>query len=591
MKRRIKFIISAFIIICTIVVINKTNSRYISQVNMDGNINVAVPQIVVDTSNYIDSISILPGETQTLEFSVKNYKDSKVNEILMEYYININVTNSNIPLTYKLYEISGTNENELNQKTEGFGPITLNYENQEEKKYKLEFAWDENNNNISYASQEFSYEISAKTIDIYEQTIESREMTLKGQEYSDLTATIATVSALADIENAFDITVTNPNQYEVKYKIIEENDLYNVEYDGTTDTYATIAANTTETIRVIISGKDDVVYEDMITDSSGNLYKEINIDLDTISPYDADNFQIATGQIIYLEKSIKNNIIAEAGKIESYEEGFTFTGTSSSSDAALCSIEDPVSGEAMYFYRGAVTNNYVSFAGYTWRILRINSDGSLRLILDDIATTCQYQSSNTPTENTIDSAIELLDWESSTVYSTLHTWYNTNIATNYGDKVVESQFVFDTSYNASTSSSAGACYYFGPYLRVGSDGNLFAPTFSYTEDSLVTDTIGLITADELLYAGGYFNSDNTSYFLYNSSITTDWWTMSPSFWDNGSHYRAGMFAVSSYGKMHDWPDGGNTLTATLGLRPVISIRGDMEMDGDGTASNPYEYVE
>ena len=33
-----------------------------------------------------------------------------------------------------------------------------------------------------------------------------------------------------------------------------------------------------------------------------------------------------------------------------------------------------------YYYRGAVKNNYVSFAGLTWRIIRRNGDGSIRII-------------------------------------------------------------------------------------------------------------------------------------------------------------------------------------------------------------------
>lgn len=35
-----------------------------------------------------------------------------------------------------------------------------------------------------------------------------------------------------------------------------------------------------------------------------------------------------------------------------------------------------------YFFRGNV-DNYVSFAGFTWRIIRINEDGTIRLILED----------------------------------------------------------------------------------------------------------------------------------------------------------------------------------------------------------------
>jgi len=41
-----------------------------------------------------------------------------------------------------------------------------------------------------------------------------------------------------------------------------------------------------------------------------------------------------------------------------------------------------------YYYRGKVEDNYVNFAGMCWRILRIQGDGSVKLILDDKNTTC-----------------------------------------------------------------------------------------------------------------------------------------------------------------------------------------------------------
>ena len=40
-----------------------------------------------------------------------------------------------------------------------------------------------------------------------------------------------------------------------------------------------------------------------------------------------------------------------------------------------------------YYYRGAVKNNYVSFAGFIWRIIRRNGDGSVRLIYSGKSTT------------------------------------------------------------------------------------------------------------------------------------------------------------------------------------------------------------
>ena len=40
-----------------------------------------------------------------------------------------------------------------------------------------------------------------------------------------------------------------------------------------------------------------------------------------------------------------------------------------------------------YYYRGAVKNNYVSFAGFIWRIIRRNGDGSVRMIYSGKSTT------------------------------------------------------------------------------------------------------------------------------------------------------------------------------------------------------------
>jgi len=39
-----------------------------------------------------------------------------------------------------------------------------------------------------------------------------------------------------------------------------------------------------------------------------------------------------------------------------------------------------------YFYRGAVKNNYVSFGGYIWRVIRINGNGTVRMIYAGTST-------------------------------------------------------------------------------------------------------------------------------------------------------------------------------------------------------------
>ena len=69
--------------------------------------------------------------------------------------------------------------------------------------------------------------------------------------------------------------------------------------------------------------------------------------------------------------------------VETAKQNITAKGTpdfskTATTDEGLFMAEDD-EGES-YYYRGAVKNNYVSFAGFIWRIIRRNGDGSVRMI-------------------------------------------------------------------------------------------------------------------------------------------------------------------------------------------------------------------
>ena len=63
---------------------------------------------------------------------------------------------------------------------------------------------------------------------------------------------------------------------------------------------------------------------------------------------------------------------------------FSKIAPNSSEEDGLYAAEDDEG--TSYYYRGAVRNNYVSFAGFTWRIIRRNGDGSVRLIYSGKST-------------------------------------------------------------------------------------------------------------------------------------------------------------------------------------------------------------
>ena len=130
--------------------------------------------------------------------------------------------------------------------------------------------------------------------------------------------------------------------------------------------------------------------------------------------------------------------------------------------------------------------------------------------------------------------------------------------------------------------------YYGVYIRlVNSSKN---PSFECTNNSdlyttsgssqgnkALTYPIGLITADEVAYAGGVYGNSNSSYYLYTNSV---YWTMSPCWFGGRWVY---MFFVGTDGIL-SW-DG---VHFAVGVRPVINLKANVQITGgNGTSSNPY----
>ena len=73
------------------------------------------------------------------------------------------------------------------------------------------------------------------------------------------------------------------------------------------------------------------------------------------------------------------SVIMEDTRIIKNEDTPSFTGVETN-EVGMYRADDDY-GTSWYF-RGKQSYNYVNFAGFTWRIVRINGDGSIRLILD-----------------------------------------------------------------------------------------------------------------------------------------------------------------------------------------------------------------
>ncbi len=271
--------------------------------------------------------------------------------------------------------------------------------------------------------------------------------------------------------------------------------------------------------------------------------------------------------------------------------GYQYTQTeleSDKSDKGLYAIQD--ADGTSYYYRGSVTNNYVSFAGYYWRIIRINGDGSIRLLyagetadatgnnlnmkLTDSSlgysnrTTIPFNTTRTDPAyvgymygNTLGTSYEQTNANEvdSNIKKYLDSWYRQNILDKgYADYIADSGFCNDRSLstvnnNGDGVSTSGRTTYYGGYQRYynlqtpslvcpNESNDLFTTSSSDKGNKKLTYPIGLITVDELALSGYTNNYLNKSAYTYSSST---YWTMSPSYFSVGSF--GGAWACSPFG--------------------------------------------
>ena len=221
-----------------------------------------------------------------------------------------------------------------------------------------------------------------------------------------------------------------------------------------------------------------------------------------------------------------------------------------------------------YYFKGAVENNYVKFADKVWRIVRINEDGTMRLITQDNVISSQKFNS---AYNTYDK----MYYTNSEIKTAVENWYKTNISDKgFDEKVVNGNYfceqakvVYNTNYTAGSATVATKDNY-TPSFDCTTDGN---------GKGVVSGKVGLITIDEVLFAGGVKGS-SSNFYLKNGSA---YCMMSPAgFYTYNDYARA--WGVVSTGRIGDFH-----VASNYGVRPVINLSADTLVTGSGTSSDPY----
>ena len=261
-----------------------------------------------------------------------------------------------------------------------------------------------------------------------------------------------------------------------------------------------------------------------------------------------------------------------------------------------------------YYFRGNVENNYVAFAGYFWRIIRINGDGTIRMIYDgttahangEVSTdrqigVGQYNSINgdnayvgymygTAGANSYSSTHSNIN--NSTIKTTLDNWYETNIVNKgFSEYVADAIYCNDRSLYSGNGYGTNETYYKGynrsskniPQLTCTQSNDRFSVGESIgriATNGDLTYPIGLITSDEVIMTG---SGDNYANYLYTGQL---YWTMTPFFSD-------AFFADVDFINCPYISSPSSGVIGEHGIRPVISLKSDLEISGTGTINDPY----
>ena len=331
---------------------------------------------------------------------------------------------------------------------------------------------------------------------------------------------------------------------------------------------------------------------------------------------------------LYFKKTIESEIIASldvTGACPSVNEGGTLNiDTIENKNSLLCSAPDDYG--TSYYYRGNVTNNYVKFAGFYWRIVRINGDGSIRMIYAGDANVIDalpnkeevlqngYNDSSTSYTQIGECAFNSIDNESDNAYvgymfgtpnsatyeethaninnSTIKTkidnWYEENfLGTKYEEQIADVGFCNDRSISDEKVSGYSNLAYkkestlYNWYkvivqtLTCKQDNDMFTTKNALNGNKALTYPVGTLNIGEVILAGGYSTS-NSDYYLYTGY---SYWTMSPRSYAKGE---AAVRYVNMTGgiNMENYVD-------IAGVRPVINLKPGSLTQGQGTKSSPY----
>ena len=230
-----------------------------------------------------------------------------------------------------------------------------------------------------------------------------------------------------------------------------------------------------------------------------------------------------------------------------------------------------------------------------WRIIRVDKDNKIKMI---------YAGSKAPSESTkvaitgtntnmgftaynndynhaeyVGFQYTVGSQRGTTTNSTIKTYLDNWYTKYFNENIGTSRFIKTTFCNdrntSSTWASTGSDFEYAPYTRLSADTP--TPTFECNTADVVTNNLGLITADEIVLAGGKYNTDNSAFYLNNNMA---YWAGSPYDFNGSISYVFELYPINGLSNVRVYYRGD-------AARGVVSLSSESKLLGSGTYNDVY----
>jgi hypothetical protein len=380
--------------------------------------------------------------------------------------------------------------------------------------------------------------------------------------------------------------VLNEGNLTINYfdgNIIKQRDIEGEYTISITNTSSDRSYYTVQVNNVISDKEINIIIKDELGSELNtiNKFNENNnlISLDTIDGSQTKRYKVVVNNVVNNEVELELKVINESNTKMTFsdlilinnniKEATTNVGKEiATTDEGLVSTKD--NDGISYYFRGNVENNYVKIKDNYYRIVRINGDSTVRIVLDESVRREAYNTNPLAAGATNES---LLDINNASIKLALNEWYNAYI-NEYDKFIEEGKYCIEKEFNNMINNYT----YTSVYDRIMVSQK---PSLECSNE-LTLSKVGLLSIDEVVFAGAA-KEENNKYYLYkkenNSFLTNSIYSISL---DNNIY----VMNEDEKGKIGE----GISITQVDNIRPVINISVTTKVKGTGTKDDPYIIV-